>query len=202
MGRIVGHATLPGMKSRTPTQWNPARFDARAFAQAGAQLQETSTLGQWPRLLAEAHGLDDEAVQGLPLAWVLRGEQRPAPVGTQVQVWLHVAAQLAFPLRCQRCLGPVPAELQVDRWFRFVADEATAEIEDEDSDEDVLALEPKPNVLDLIEDELLMELPLVVVHESCPEPLQALAVNPSADEPPVPAKKNPFEVLQALKRSN
>jgi hypothetical protein len=28
------------MKSRSPVQWNPARFDARAFAQAEAQLKD------------------------------------------------------------------------------------------------------------------------------------------------------------------
>ena len=190
------------MKSRSPVQWNPARFDARAFAQAEAQLQQSSTLGQWPRLLAEAHGLDDEAVQGLPLAWAIRGECRPAPAGAEPQVWLHVAAKLALPLRCQRCLGPVPADLQVDRWFRFVADEATAEIEDEDCEEDVLALEPKPSVLDLIEDELLMYLPLMVMHDQIPDPLAAPGGPAAADPDDVPVKKNPFEVLQALKRGS
>ena len=30
-------------------------------------------------------------------------------------------------MTCQRCLTTVELPLQVDRWFRFVADEATAE---------------------------------------------------------------------------
>ena len=65
--------------------------------------------------------------------------------------------------------------LEVDRWFRFVADEATAELEDDDSEEDVLALEPRPDIAQLVEDELLMAMPLVPMHETCPVavPMQA-----------------------------
>lgn len=188
------------MKSRSSAVWNPARFDARAFAQAQAQLSDHSTLSEWPRLLAEAHGLDDASVRELPLAWAIRGEMRPGPAGGEPQAWLHVAAKLALPLRCQRCLGPVPADLQVDRWFRFVADETTAEMEDEECEEDLLALEPKPSVLDVVEDELLMELPLMVMHDVCPEPVVLSTGDAEAGSATEPERKNPFEVLQALKR--
>lgn len=60
--------------------------------------------------------------------------------------------------------------LYVDRSFRFVPDEETAELEDDDSDEDVLALSSEFNLLELIEDELLMEVPVVPRHEVCPVP--------------------------------
>jgi uncharacterized protein len=87
------------------------------------------------------------------------------------QAWLHLRADARVPLTCQRCLGPVQTPIEVDRWFRFVADEATAEAQDDDSEEDLLALEPRPSLIEIIEDELIMSLPLVPVHERCPQPL-------------------------------
>ena len=42
---------------------------------------------------------------------------------------------------------------------------------DEDSDEDVLALTPSLDLLPLVEDELILALPLVPRHEACPQPL-------------------------------
>ena len=61
---------------------------------------------------------------------------------------------------------PVDVPLDVERSFRFVADEATAEALDEECDEDLLALGREFDLRELIEDELLMALPVVPRHES------------------------------------
>ena len=152
---------------------------------------------------------DDTAAWAAPsLTWVMatRMEEsfflRSAGALAQPSVWLHLQAQLTLPLTCQRCLGPVATPLVVDRWFRFVADETTAAAEDEDSEEDVLALEPRPSLLELIEDELLMELPLVPMHEVCPESPAALAgaADVPADEAPESMRPNPFAGLARLKK--
>jgi uncharacterized protein len=131
--------------------------------------------------------------------WQLRGEIRADARGEAVP-WLHMVASTGLPLSCQRCLGPVETLLEVDRWYRFVADEATAELEDEDSEEDVLALEPRPNVLELLEDELLMAMPLVPMHAKCPVAvtLQVGDLGPEAGE--ISSSKNPFAQLSRLKR--
>ena len=99
-------------------------------------------------------------------------------------------------LVCQRCLGPVEAVLDADRSFLFVAGEDAAAALDADSEDDVLALTRSLDLRELVEDELLLALPLVPRHEECPEPLE---VPPDADAP-VEEKKNPFAVLAALKR--
>ena len=49
----------------------------------------------------------------------------------------------------------------------------------------------------LIEDELLLALPLVPRHEQCPEPLPRAFVE---DDPAIDPADNPFAVLAALKR--
>jgi uncharacterized metal-binding protein YceD (DUF177 family) len=73
-------------------------------------------------------------------------------------------------MECQRCLTPVDVPLAVERSFRFVADEATAEALDDESEEDLLALSREFDLRELIEDELLMALPVVPRHDECPRP--------------------------------
>ena len=103
-----------------------------------------------------------------------------------------------MPLICQRCLTPVDIELQVDRWFRFAADEDTAAAEDEESEEDVLVASRDFDLHALIEDELLMEIPVTPRHERCPEPVQLSAADPDFEAAEA-ARPNPFAVLGTLR---
>jgi uncharacterized protein len=189
--------SLPS-KDTPKTAWNPRRLDVRAFAQAAASLQDEEPLSAFPRVQAEA-ALDDGATL-TPVRWRAQGEMRPAASGGTPDVWLHLQADARVPLICQRCLAPVDTPLTVDRWFRFVADEATAEAQDDDCEEDLLALEPKPDLHDVLEDELLMELPLVPMHDTCPEPV-SLRTAGAGDAPEAAApRKNPFAELAKLKK--
>ncbi len=172
-------------------------FDAlhlpvEAFAQAGGELAGTWPLAELPRLVDMAHteaapGPDD-AVQ-----WQLRGERRAGKGGT-TQTWLHVNAECALSLVCQRCLGPVATGVQAERSFLFAPDEASAAALDAEIEEDVLALTRSLDARELVEDELLLALPLVPRHEVCPEPLPVPSDEDVADERP-----NPFAALAALK---
>ena len=87
--------------------------------------------------------------------------------------------------------------LHAERRIFFVDGEEAAAALDAESDDDVLALTPALDLADLIEDELLLALPLVPRHERCPEPLPRGFVE--ADPATDPAD-NPFAVLAALKR--
>ena len=157
----------PAHAPATGGHWNPRRLDARAFAQAAGHLQGELALTELQRLGDDLHEQTDASAV-LPVSWSARADMRDATDGSAAQPWLHLQAGATLPLTCQRCLGPVDTEVLVDRWFRFVADEAAAEAQDDDSEEDLLALEPRPDLLDVLEDELLMALPLVPMHEVCP----------------------------------
>lgn len=191
---------LPDMKPTPKTSWNPDRLDVRAFAQAGADLQADDPMTRFERLVAEAHA--DEAQPALgSVTWQAHGEIRAGASGGAPAVWLHLQAKTTVPLTCQRCLGPVDTPLKVDRWFRFVNDEATAAAEDDDCEEDLLALEPRPRLHDVLEDELLMELPLVPLHETCPVPVVMQASDPMVGmDDGEPERKNPFAGLAKLKK--
>lgn len=184
------------MKSSPPTIWNPERLDVRAFARAAGVLQAQDPLPRFERLRAEAMVGADGASD---VIWRCEGEMRSDGRGGDVP-WLHLEATASIPQPCQRCLGPVSIALEVDRWFRFVADEATAEQEDDDSEEDVLSLEPRPSLLNILEDELLMALPLVPMHEECPVavPMQVGDMG-SAGEAPA-EREHPFAQLARLKK--
>jgi uncharacterized protein len=99
--------------------------------------------------------------------WRAVGSLRP--VGGEQQVWMHLVADADVVLQCQRCLLPLDEAVHVDRHFRFVADEDTAAALDDELEEEVLALPKSLNLRDLVEDEMLLALPLVPRHDVCPE---------------------------------
>jgi uncharacterized protein len=174
-------------------EFAPQRLDVAGFAAAAATLGATDPVPNYVRLAAELAALAPDAV----VRWTATGEERPGADGKAVP-WLHLEAEATVPLTCQRCLTPVETPLVVDRWFRFVADEATAEAEDEDSEEDLLVASRDFDLPTLIEDELLMEIPVMPVHEVCPVPVR-LSSSDDDFQAAEEVKPNPFAVLGALR---
>ncbi|MGV3572094.1 MAG: YceD family protein [Ramlibacter sp.] len=173
--------------------FDPRRLDVRRFAEDGAELAAEDRLSRYPRLLAETDGAAPERT----VQWSARGELLN-PNHVHPEIWLHLQADAELPLVCQRCLRPVDVPLAVDRAFRFVPDEATAAAEDDEAEEDLLALSHSFDLLELVEDELLMEVPLAPRHDVCPEPVKMSAED--ADFAAAGAgRENPFAVLGRLK---
>ncbi len=171
----------------------PGRLDVAAFAEAATPLAGRDALRDYPRLAAEvARPADDAVVQ-----WQALGAERPDAAG-RAAPWLHLQADTTLPLTCQRCLAPVDVALKVDLWFRFAADEATAALEDEEADEDVLVASHEFDLRTLIEDELLMAIPIAPTHGVCPEPVRLSAADADFDAPGG-VHPNPFAVLEALR---
>jgi uncharacterized protein len=94
-------------------------------------------------------------------------------------------------------MGPVDIEVAVNRSFRFVGSEEEAEAQDEEAEEDVLALSPDFNLAALIEDEVLLALPVVPRHEACPVEVKLAVADPGFDAA-LAEKRNPFAVLAKL----
>lgn len=189
-------------RERMATRPLPDRLDLRHLAQSGDILTGEGALSAFPRLAAGAT-VDAADALSRQVHWSAQAEWRRAVAAPGVDalqapvLWLHLIASAELPVVCQRCLASVVEPLAVDRWFRFVADEATADAEDEDSDEDVLVFQPAFNLTELIEDELIMALPLVPMHDVCPTALPTSAGPQVDDAPPRP---NPFAVLQQIKK--
>jgi len=173
------------MKTRV---YDPRCLDIAAAAAESARLE-----GSWP--LAALGRLAVGAAEPGEVAWSASLGRR-ARTGAEAQPCMHLEARTDVALECQRCLQPVSVSLEVDREFVFVADEETAAALDADCEDDVLALSHRFDLRALVEDELLLALPLVPRHEHCPTPLAAKAL-PDAE----PAAQHPFAALAALKRT-
>ncbi len=181
------------MKARV---FNPLRLDVEAFAEADAELAGTWPLTELPRLAesgsAEAPPRPEDRVE-----WAVRGScRRRAGAPPEWRIDLQARTHLRFD--CQRCLLPVEVLVEAARPLRFVTGEAEAAALDADSDEDVLALSRALDLRELVEDELLLSLPLVPRHEACPAEPQPRP-QPAVDDGP--ARPHPFAALAALKKS-
>lgn len=176
------------MKQESP----PTHLDVKAFAHAASEISGHDPLSKYERLMQETQGQGPNQI----LKWSARGELRAAEAGAE-QTWLHLTVDVSLPLICQRCLGPVDMAVAVSRSFRFVDSEEAAEAQDAEAEEDVLAVSPDFSLLELIEDEVLMALPVVPSHETCPVEVK-LAVADPGFEVASAEKRNPFAVLAKL----
>lgn len=173
--------------------FDPRRLDVAAFAAAGGTLS-----GEWPLSdFARLPEAPDEARSSVadPVRWQADGRMARL-VGVGLQPALHLRAQAKLVLRCQRCLGPLSAIVQAERHIGFVDGEDAAAALDAESDDDVLARVPALDLRELVEDELLLALPLVPRHDVCPDPLPLRDPEDAA----LSDAGNPFAALAALRR--
>jgi uncharacterized protein len=183
------------------------RLDVAGLAQANGYLKGQDLLQKYERLKQESCRLEADSTATESIFWQADGElvENASENGKiKPHVWLHLTAQAHLPQTCQRCLGEVTTLLDVERSYRFVADEATAEAEDDACDEDLLAISREFNLLALIEDELLMAMPQVPLHDVCPVAPKMSAADADFEggaEAVGAGKPNPFAALAALKGS-
>ena len=169
------------------------RLDVGAFARLHGHLAGTDSLQKYERLAQELQA----PAANLTVNWQAVGGQRKAIDGS-LRPSLHLRADATLPLTCQRCMGEVETPVTVDRHFVFVDDEDRASALDDESDDDVLVAAPDFNLHALIEDELLLALPLVPRHDTCPADVRLSAQSADFDAAQVD-KVNPFAALAALK---
>jgi len=153
--------------------------DAFAFARDGRVLEGTLPVSELERL----HDLLVE-VAG-EVSFRLRGFK-----GERGEPMLQLEISGVLPLACQRCLDAVPFDLDVNSLLELVPEGAElSEDELEDDTRDFLPVERELDVAELVEDEILLALPVAPRHEKCGLPGAA-----DAGE-----RINPFAALSGLK---
>lgn len=103
---------------------------------------------------------------------------------------LQLSLDCLLTVQCQRCLSEMPLQLKHNFNYLIVDDINDTEGADLDSDDDVDLQQSSPNMdlLQLIEDEIIMALPIAPIHENnCTE------IKLQSGEKP-----NPFAVLKGL----
>jgi uncharacterized protein len=158
------------------------RVDPWRLAAQGRTLTGRIALDSLPRL---APALADGGEAEYRLAFHLDGEHRAVVSG-------HVSAGLV--LQCQRCLGPmlVPVDSHFELAFVHGLDEAARLPE---SYEPALTEDGWVRPAELVEDELLLALPPVPLHDAAD--CAAERMEPMPDDGP--QADNPFAALAALR---
>lgn len=177
------------MAKPAPPRMAPLAIDVRVICREAARVEGSQALATLKRLAGSLHGAPDTAA-----TWSVQGSLRRV-TGGEPEHWVHLQAQAMVPLQCQRCLQTYAQELRVDRRFLFVAQESLAERLDETLEDDVLVMPVRLDLAELLEDELILALPLVPRHEgACPQPLPMRTGELEEDAAP-----NPFAALAALR---
>ena len=183
-------ARRPGvMKKHTMKDrpFAPEALDISALCKTAGQLHGQQALAAMERLATSFCAATDGSV-----TWQAQGSLVPV-TGGEPEMWLELQADAEVPLQCQRCLQAMNEALRVQRRFRFVRSEEDALRLDEESEDDVLLLPARLHLLEFLEDELMLALPIVPRHDACPTPLPLPTHSAERDEP----APNPFAALAA-----
>jgi uncharacterized protein len=164
-------------------------------------------LMELPRIVEEINkrSLVDE-FSAQELTWELHSWIDELPGGGQ-EYRIQLILDLSYPLECQRCLQPFLDELHIVS--QFVLKDTIEEVENfplDNDEEDALLTSHQFQLLELIEDEILLNLPLIPKHPSevCESKMIFVpgivgggeeSISNEAENSP----KNPFESLKKLK---
>jgi uncharacterized protein len=132
-------------------------IDGLEFARTGSKLQGAWPIAEFARLrdaLRTRDGILQYALRGVP-------EERGRPA-------LQLKVDGALQLVCQRCLGALEFPLRIDVSLQLVATQAEVDAEplEAEGPEQIVAGREMP-VRELVEDEVLLAIPLAPRHEHC-----------------------------------
>jgi len=133
----------------------PATIDGLAFARNALEVRGRLGLASMPRLAQS--GCSDAA-----LCFVLNGEisQRGKPV-------LRLSVDGSARVVCQRCIERFELPLRFEVQLELATSEAEIVAADDEDDTDRILAGREMNLAALVEDEVLLALPMVPKHERC-----------------------------------
>ncbi|WP_127477372.1 YceD family protein [Sulfurivermis fontis] len=163
----------------------PLHIDPLRLARAGAQLRGRMPMAEMERfapLLAQVPGEVEVALD--------------FRVDVERRAFMRLQLRTEVILVCQRCLGPVIHFIEVERLLGVVTSEAQAE-KLPDIYEPLYVTEEPLFLREVIEDELILSLPIVPRHaeDECAPAVTGAGTDNEAGA----ARENPFTVLAGLK---
>jgi len=156
------------------------------------------TMTDMPRLAKEASSINP----GDGFAWQMETHFEDSP-GSEPRQILDLALKGRLHLVCQRCLQDCAVNLDEKRRFVLVASEAEADDYPlEDEEQEPLVASQHFNLLETIEDEVLLSLPLIPKHpEGFCEP-HATVFGLEGDDEGSDEHENPFNILKNMKKNS
>jgi uncharacterized protein len=141
-----------------PEQTATTRFiDGLQFAHGGETLSGRFEIKQLPRLLESA--ADDAG----NVSYTIIGKR-----DLQGKPSLECKVEGTVTLQCQRCLQGFAHQFSVKSVLMLVSHEAALPDPESEPDEiDAIVATPQMNVAELVEEEILLSLPMIPRHEAC-----------------------------------
>ena len=169
---------------------HPTFIDNVAFAKKNERLVGILTLKDCPRLhdllIGTVENAPSEIIDAGLISYILQGNTDA--VG---QHHLHLEVQTDLFTTCQRCLNTMPLKLALNYHY-LIGEVSDTDVEtgDIDSDDDLDLQQASPNMdfIALIEDEIIMAMPIAPIHQEDCGPI----MSQSGEKP------NPFAVLKGL----
>jgi uncharacterized protein len=187
----------PDMPMDTPDESRALHLNLRDLAREQRSQEGQLDMRELPRLASALVGEEGGSIQPCRVDWRVRGFMRNQPVGAaQAMVELRVSAEL--PMLCQRCLRQSMQLVQDTALFRLVESEPEITQEELEAEDEALYVRGAVEMHALVEDQMLLALPLVPMHAVCPQPIVASGLDPLPLEPS--ARVSPFAALARLKK--
>jgi len=180
--------------SAEPSALKKVDFCAPQFYQGAGFLAINDT----PRLAKEVSSIQP----GDGFAWHIETHFDDSP-GSEPHQILEMDLKGCLHLVCQRCLQDCTVDLDEKRRFVMVASEAEADAyPPEDEEQEPLVASQHFNLLETIEDEVLLSLPLIPKHpEGFCEP-HATVFGIEEDDEGVEERENPFNIVKNMKKNS
>lgn len=121
---------------------------------------------------------------------------------SQHLIVLEADLKTVVPLECQRCLDAVETTIDTHMQLWLLYSEEQADRLADDADYLVLDEDGRISLVEVLEDELILSLPLVALHEDCEVQAGANTTAGTHEESGAaeePRRENPFQVLAGLK---
>ena len=155
-------------------------------------------ISDMPRLAEEASTISP----GDGFDWQMETHFEDSP-GSEPRQILELGLKGRLHLVCQRCLQDCAIDLDEKRRFVLLATEAEADdYPMEDEQQDPLVASQHFNLLETIEDEVLLSLPLIPKHpEGFCEP-HASVFGLGEEDEVLDERENPFNILKNMKKNS
>jgi len=161
-------------------------FDLIAFIRARREVRGTVRLGDLERMVTEVPSDAPAGALDTSLEWFATGETRrevrrdaaqPGRADAALSATSHTVSQPYLTLsikgktwlECQRCMKAFELPLQIQALYRVMETEAQADaLALDDSEAEVIVGSPTFDLIDLIDEEVVLSLPMVPKHDVCP----------------------------------
>ncbi len=168
----------------------PSTIDPIQLAKKGAHLRGSFPVAAMPRLVQLCR--DDSGTVYFDLQFGRSEEEEGLYL-------VHGPVSASVRATCQRCLGPMTLDLAAEMRLILLR---SGEREDLEQEGEALVIEGPVSLVELVEDELLLGMPMIPIHEPSACPARSYVRSKSAGA--VGGKKGagPFSALAAAKRKD